>query len=71
MSADNWTYCPACFTKHDVETENYTMREDYQQGMDSDGIYECHYSCVCKRCRFQWEKHYQETVNIPTPIPKP
>ncbi len=56
MSADNWTTCPKCKAEE-------TLREDYEQWMDEEGVYNLTYRCGCK-CGFRWEKEIKEQVNL-------
>lgn len=62
MSADNWAICPKCLKLGNVSEDDdeidYTLREDYEQWMDKDGMYRVHYSCRCQECGFNYKYEY-------------
>jgi len=41
--------------------EEGSLREDYCQGVDDDGVYSVEYHCSCGNCGFQWS--YKHTVD--------
>lgn len=66
MSADAWRVCPVCkgSDPHCWESllgegePKETLREDYEQYMDEEGVYHCDYHCRCTECGFKWSfKH--------------
>ena len=52
MSADNWSNCPKCGKS---EETNFTLREDFKIGTDSNGIFSVDYCCSCKECGFKFK----------------
>lgn len=42
--------------EYDLQNKNpnCTLREDYEQGIDEDGIYEVRYGCSCNKCGFEF-----------------
>lgn len=70
MSADNWGICPVCHPGGNIDEYEHTLREDYEQGMQSDGEYYVIYSCSCKECGFRWGYRHTEQV-VKDGKPKP
>lgn len=46
------------------EVLEYTLREDYEQGMNKSGIYHISYSCQCTVCGFEYNYAYSYKVDI-------
>lgn len=45
------------------EQLEYTLREDYEQGMIEEGIYYVSYCCRCTVCGFEFTFSHKEKVN--------
>jgi hypothetical protein len=44
------------------DESRHTMREDYEIGVDSSGLFEVNYSCVCTECGFDYAYRYVDTA---------
>lgn len=67
MSADNWAICPKCHPGKHIDEAEHTLREDYEQGTDSNGDYYLVYTCRCEVCKFKWMfKHECNILKTPS-----
>lgn len=46
-----------------VKTED-TLREDWELGVNSDGLFEVSYYCSCERCGFKYQYKHTEQVKV-------
>jgi len=74
MSAYSWRICPRCKIKNDeanakklsgVEKPNElkeTLREDYEIGIDEDGLFYVNYGGRCDECGLVYKFNHEEEV---------
>lgn len=79
MSADNWAVCPRCIQKQDnwrlvlgesLRDDDYTLREDYEVGMEANGLFSVVYTANCNKCGFSFMFKHSQVAYEPTRQPK-
>lgn len=62
VSAERFMEMQASITVEDSKDAESTMREDYEQWTDEEGIYQVSYSCSCNECGFEWSYKHKQSV---------
>ena len=62
MSASNYRACPKCSHKASTDGADEFLREDYEIGVDSAGVFSIRYLATCQVCDFEFSFSYREVL---------